>query len=374
MKKVFVVAGELSGDQNAAWFVNKRQKEQAGDYWEGVGGDFLAATGTVIFERFEKLNVTGVVEIITHLPRILRIMRKLVNHIIEHQFTEVVLVDFPGFNLKLAGILKKRVPHIKITYVAPPQLWCWGAWRVKKIKNLCDAVIVLYPFEVAWYKQHGVIAQWLGCPVYDALEQYIKTVDKRPIVALMPGSRHGEVERFLPLLTDIAQRLHQKYPQLSFVIPLAQSLPQHFIEQQIQKNGLLPEKFPLSFVRQGHEKNELLSECCLAITKPGTVTLELALFGVPSIVFFKISKLTFFVGRRLVKVAYMALPNLLLKKTVYPECIQHRCTPEEIVRQADKVLASYFGDQLFYHEQITTLEPLRQMLHATINLDKSAEE
>ncbi len=363
MKKIFVVAGELSGDRTAAWYINKIKPEHGTIHFEGVGGDFLASTGAVLFERFEQLNVTGLFEIITQLPRLLRIMNNIVNRVIEQQFDEVILVDFPGFNLRLAAKLKQRLPNIKITYVAPPQLWCWGAWRVKKIRMFFNDVVVLYPFEVAWYKQHGVTAQWIGCPTYDAVEQYINlAATKKPVVALMPGSRLSEIERLLPLITDVAKQLHHKYPHLSFVMPLAQSLPTNLVENSIQKNGLLPADFPLALVRAEDEKYKVLGECCLAITKPGTVTLELALLGVPALVFFKISSSTYWLARCLAHVAYMALPNLLLGKTVYPEFIQQRCTPYEIMREADNLLASYFGDNVLYNERVASLDPLRKML------------
>lgn len=360
VKKIFIVAGELSGDRTAAWYVHKRKSMGTPEYWSGVGGDFLRDAGVMLFESYKKLNVVGVMEIISHLPRILRIMRHIIDHIVTQQIDEVVLVDFPGFNLRLAGKLKKLCPNIKITYVSPPQLWCWGAWRVKKIKALCDDVIVMYPFEVAWYAQRGVSARWLGSPIYDALIPYMQEKrEQTPLIALIPGSRYSEIERFLPLVAQVAHRLQEKYPQVKFVMPLAQSLSEEFMQEQLKKVGL-----NVHLVRGEQEKYMQLRSCCLAITKPGTVTLELALLGVPAIVFFKISWLSFLLGRALIQVKSMALPNLLLGQIIYPECIQNRCTAHEIVQQADsRILSSFFGDKKAYHDIEEKLAQLRVLLN-----------
>lgn len=359
MKNIFIVAGELSGDRTAAWYVHKRKSVATSERWSGVGGDFLRNVGVELFESYKKLNVVGVVEIITHLPRILRIMRKIIDYIVVQKIDEVVLVDFPGFNLRLAKKLKKLRPDLKITYVSPPQLWCWGAWRVKKIKALCDDVVVMYPFEVAWYAQRGVTAQWLGCPIYDALIPYMHdNREVKPLIALIPGSRYGEIERFLPLLAQVARQIQDKYPQVKFVMPLAQSLSEEFMQGQLQKVGLT-----VNLVRSEQEKYTQLRSCCLAITKPGTVTLELALLGVPAVVFFKISWLSYLLGRALIQVKSMALPNLLLDKIVYPECIQERCTAREIVRQVDnRILSSFLGDRKSYCDIEKALAVLRDSL------------
>ncbi len=365
MKKNFIVVGELSGDRTAAWYVNKRMQQDAHCYWEAVGGNFLHALGVVLYERFEKLNVTGVFEVVIHVLHMLRMMRRMVEHIVKNKFDEVVLVDFPTFNLMLAKKLKRVVPHIKITYVSPPQLWCWGAWRVKKIKALCDDVIVIYPFEVDWYKKHGVEAQWLGCPVYDALIPFVQNaIHREPIVALIPGSRPNEIKYLLPVLAAVARNLYQKYPQLKFIMPIAQSLQQDFMERQLRKVGLLESNIPITMVKDDAEKYQCLQSCCLAITKPGTVTLELALLGVPAVVFFKISWPTYLLGRSLIKVKQMALPNLFLDNVAqpYPECIQHNCTPDKITRQADRVLASFFGDKVSYNAKMELLGNIRMLL------------
>jgi lipid-A-disaccharide synthase len=363
MKKKFIVAGEVSGDRTAAWYINKRMLNDSFCSWEGLGGDFMQGEGVVLWARFEELNLTGVIEIVRHLPRILNLMTRLIDYIVIQKIDEVVLVDFPGFNVRLAKRLKKRLPNITITYVAPPQMWCWGAWRIKKIKKLFDIIIVLYPFEVLWYAKMGLRVECLGCPVYDALLPYTYAAHKKEsIIALIPGSRNSEVMRYLPLLVSVALQLYKKYPHVRFVLPIAQTFSENFIWQQLHICGIAQENFPITVVRVEGEKFELLRKCCLAITKPGTVTLECALLKVPAVVFLKVSWITYLLARCVIKVHYLALPNLLLNKVVYPECIQSYCTVERIIGFADSVLYSYFNDKSCYQELEEQLAPLHKIL------------
>src|SRR5579862_4614825 len=195
--KIFIVTGELSGDRVAAWYVAKQYTNFSPTkipvypvYIEAVGGDFLAAQGVTIFKRFESLNVVGIIEIIKHLPRLLKFLNILTHHIIQNDFQEVILVDFPGFNIRLAKYLKKLNKNIKITYLSPPQVWCWGQWRLKTLRRVCDDLVVMYPFEVAWYKQHAMQVRWIGSPVYDSLQKYFVThekteEEKKNMIALM---------------------------------------------------------------------------------------------------------------------------------------------------------------------------------------------
>ena len=375
MKKIFIVTGELSGDITAAWYVKRLQAEfsHCDAQIHAVGGDNLQALGVTIFKRFEELNVVGVFEILRHLPKILRILNELVEYIKTNDFDEVILVDFPGFNLRLAQKLKslnlkslklKSVdPKIKVTYLAPPQLWCWGAWRVSKLKKYCDKVIVLYPFEVEWYKQRGVTAQWLGNPVYDSLQQYFPLIEnKERLIALLPGSRKSELERFLPIFRDIVKNFVLRHPDVKFVIPLASSLPDDFIKQQLEKSGLNAFSNKLIFARTEKEKFEKLSACCLAVTKPGTVTLELALLKIPSVMMFKISWLTYILARPLVKVKYMSLPNLLLDFPLYKELVQSDCKLDLILREVENLYLGFTRKTNDYVMKMKKLDELRQLL------------
>ncbi len=365
MKKIFIVTGELSGDITAAWYVKRLQADAAhcDVQIHAVGGDNLQSLGVTIFKRFEELNVVGVFEIFRHLPKILHILNELIEHIQTGGFDEVILVDFPGFNLRLVKKLKSLDPKIKVTYLAPPQLWCWGAWRVKKLKKYCDKVIVLYPFEVEWYKQHGLTAQWLGNPVYDSLQPYFPlTENKEKLIALLPGSRKAEIERFLPIFTDLVKNFILRHPDVKFVIPLADSLPEDFIKQQLEKSGLNVYSGKLIFTRTEDEKLKMLSMCCLAVTKPGTVSLELALLKIPAVMMFKISWLTYILARPLVKVKYMSLPNLLLNFPLYKELVQSDCKVDLILKEMENLYLGFVRKTNDYIMKMKKLDELRRIL------------
>lgn len=357
-KKVFIVTGELSGDKTAAWFVKKWKRSDV--YFEAVGGDCLSACGVKLYERFEKLNVVGIVEILRHLIFILRFMDKLIDHIKVNGFEEVILVDFPGFNLRLAKKLKQQIPWIKITYLAPPQLWCWGAWRVKKLKKYSDRVVVLYTFEVQWYAKRGVNAEWMGNPSYDEMNNYFESSTKKEnIIALIPGSRSAEIKRFMPILAEVVKLFDKNYSGVKFVMPVAESLSSDFLRFEVTMAGLSQDR--IQILQSDNEKFEVLKKCCLAITKPGTVTLELALLGVPAVVFFKISWLTYIIGRPFVRVNFMSLPNLLLGEAVYKECIQSECKPELIFGYASKIYRNFIENDTEYKNNIDRLNLIKQL-------------
>ncbi|MFH1832087.1 MAG: lipid-A-disaccharide synthase [bacterium] len=380
MKKIFIMTGELSGDKLGAWYLdrvlgykpvvmaaqdklvsNEPQDEGSGSasaeavHIEAVGGDFLAGAGAQLYARFETLNITGLFEIVSKLPYIVKMLKQLTAYIIDNNFDEVVLIDFPGFNLKLAQYLKKKRPELTITYFSPPQLWCWGAWRIKKLKKYCDHLIVLYPFEVEWYKQRGLEVQWVGSPVYDRLSKYFELADanKKKYIAIFPGSRIAEIENMFAAFAQVMKRFLVRYPDVICVLPIAQSISRNFIEQKMSQTGLDGYSNRVRVIVDEQEKYNVLSQCCLAITKPGTVTLELALLGIPAIVMFKTTWLNYLLMRPFVRVRYMALPNLLLNKEVYPELIQGDCVPERIFEQATSLYESYCsgGDQYRYKQQ-----------------------
>jgi len=368
MKKIFIVTGELSGDRLAAWYVKKLRGQTTEPMtFEGTGGDFVAAEGVLLYKRFEELNVTGIVEIIRHLPKIFRLLAAITDYIVNQNFDEVVLVDFPGFNLRLLKSLKQRNPRIHVTYLSPPQLWCWGAWRVRTLRRWCDHVIVLYPFEVAWYQQRGVTAHWIGSPVSDFLASYrLHSLHKKRLIALLPGSRRSEMETLLPLFLRAAGLVMQHYPDVRFVLPIARSIPERLILAVVEKHGLQEVWKHVHCVEDEHEKFVLLSQCCAALSKPGTVTLELALLHIPTVVAFKISWPTYLIARPLVQVSSMSLPNLLTNKTVFKEIIQYNCTPPVLACELMDIYKAFVYDHSTYQQEMAKLNDVSLQLTARI--------
>jgi lipid-A-disaccharide synthase len=342
MKKIFIVTGELSGDTTAAWYLERTKHQYRDSELWAIGGPQLVRMGVRLYAPIEKLNVTGAIEILKHIPRLLYFLKTLVNFIEENNFSEVILVDFPGFNLRVAQNIKKKCPHIKVTYVAPPQLWCWGAWRVKKLQRYCDDIIVLYPFEVDWYKNYGVRAHWLGNPVYNLLKDYFSVCEKKEnIIALMPGSRIAEINKLLPLFINAVKYMHEKYPDVRFIMPVAKTICVNTLRERFLNSGVGESIFSyVTFISEEKKYSEL-AHCCIALSKPGTVTLELALLKVPALVVYKTSWVTYCLAKILSHVSEMSLPNLILKKPVFKELIQQDCTPELIKRELEGLYQSY---------------------------------
>ena len=358
-RKTFIVAGELSGDRIGAWYLKRHPDMQA----EAVAGPFLLQAGAKQFDTIDNLSIVGITEIVRRLPFIFSYLKKLTKHILESNFDEVVLVDFPGFNLMLARRLKKARPSLRITYVSPPQLWVWGAWRVRKIRKYIDDVVVLYPFEVEWYAQRGVTARWEGYPFYEMVTQHrVGLEQKEKRVALLPGSRGSEIVRFIPLYAEVARQLVQTHPDVRFVLPVASSFTRERIQQLCQDAGLFDLGVPVDLVEGETQKFDALARCALAISKPGTVTLELALLQVPTIVIYRTSWLTYFLGYPFVRVAYMGLPNLFLGKEVFPELMQGDCTAPNIAKTAAELLSGYSENGANYRAIMGDLTKIDQLL------------
>ncbi len=376
--KVFIVTGELSGDKLAAWFVDKclsdlsfRQKvfdglrrDRNDIAWEGIGGDFLFGLPVEKYGRFECLNIVGVFEVLRKLPYIFRFLKKTALHIVKEGFDCVVLVDYPGFNLRLAKIVKRLNPRIKIIYLSPPQLWVWGRWRLKSLRSFSDKVIVLYPFEVEWYKSNGLNVLYLGNPIYDRLKSFLPDLGekwKKPgskKILLAPGSRRMEIDFLLPIMKEIVELLRDK--GFEFVVLGAESMNQQFLEQQLKRQGLSH----LTVVYKDEEKKEAMKEALFAISKPGTITLELALFGVKTILIYKVSWPTYLLARWFVHVKWMGIMNLFFNKEIVPEFIQGDCVPARIVKSLAKktdVRQEYKDCDLVYFKKLRSLLKYREL-------------
>lgn len=361
-RSLFILAGEVSGDMLAAWYVKNYCRDKSIDRIEGIGGKALEEAGVLLYEKSSRLNVTGIVEILRHIPRLLRMIYCLIRYLQQNNFTELIVVDFPGFNLALIKRLKKIYPQVHITYLSPPQLWCWGAWRLKRLKRDADRIIVLYPFEKEWYARRGVTVEWLETPLYGQLKPYASlSLTKKPIIAIIPGSRYAEIVRFMPLFAHTIKVMAEHYKEIQFVIPRANSFSEDEMRQCIKNAGLDQEKQRIKIVSDSDEKYIILAQCCCALTKPGTVTLELALLGVPSVVAFKISWFTYLIARPLVRVRFMALPNLFLASAVFEEFIQWECNKIRLAQAIEKLYASFRVHDKSYSKKESQLKKIKYM-------------
>lgn len=337
-RKILIVAGETSGDLLGAHLVKAVLSMDPGLRFYGVGGKHLRSMGTdVIFDSSE-LAVVGIVEVFSRLHSNYRAFRWLKRSLGRDKPALVVLVDFPELNLRLAKEAYKR--KIPVFYYISPQVWAWRRGRVKKIAKLVHKLVVILPFEVPFYRQRGIDCEFVGHPLIDivkphlskeeAHEKFLLDKDKRTI-GLLPGSRKEEVQNLLPVLLKSAHLLLRDFPNLQFIIPLAPAIDRFEVEKSIAD-------FNVDIKVVGEHIYDVLNICDLVITASGTATLEAAIMRTPMIIVYKVSFLSYLVGRLLVKVKSIGLVNLIAEKRIVPELIQGQASPINIFNEASKML------------------------------------
>ncbi len=364
MKRVLLVAGEVSGDQLGAWYCNtKYGSNNSAVYLEAVGGDLLVQAGAVVFERFERLNSIGFTEIVSKIPFYYRLMQRLLARLQDGAFDELVLIDYPGFNLRFARMVRKKMPSVRIIYAAPPQLWCWGAWRITSLQKYCDSLVVLYPFEVAWYAARGVRAEYLGSPVVERVALHHRAIAERQhYIAIAPGSRATELKQLVPTCVAIMNQLAHDFSELHFVVPCAASYTPEAMRGLFKDAGLMVGSDRIIVVADPVETMSLLGQCSVAIAKPGTVTLELALLGIPTVMVFKTSWLNNVLARFLMTVPFRALPNLLLGKEIVPEFVQQRCIPAVVAERVAQLYVWFAAHDTRYNEAVANFDAVRNAM------------
>ena len=337
-RKILIVAGETSGDLLGAHLVKAVLPMDPGLRFYGVGGKHLRSMGTdVIFDSSE-LAVVGIVEVFSRLHSNYRAFRWLKRSLERDKPALVVLVDFPELNLRLAKEAYKR--KIPVFYYISPQVWAWRRGRVKKIAKLVHKLVVILPFEVPFYRQRGIDCEFVGHPLIDivkphlskeeAHEKFLLDKDKRTI-GLLPGSRKEEVQNLLPVLLKSAHLLLRDFPNLQFIIPLAPAIDRFEVEKYVADSNL-----DIRVV--GEYIYDVLNVCDFVITASGTATLEAAIMRTPMIIVYKVSFLSYLVGRLLVKVKSIGLVNLIAEKRIVPELIQRQASPMNIFNETSKML------------------------------------
>ncbi|MFQ6077835.1 MAG: lipid-A-disaccharide synthase [Thermodesulfobacteriota bacterium] len=337
-RKILIVAGEASGDLLGAHLVKAVLSMDPQLRFYGLGGKHLRTMGIeVVFDNSE-VAVVGIVEVLSKLRSIYRIFRWLKRSLDWNKPTLAILIDFPDFNLRLAKEANKR--GIPVFYYISPQVWAWRRGRVKKIAKLVHKLVVILPFEVPFYRQRGIDCEFVGHPLVDIVKPHLSKEEAQEIfrldkdkrtIGLLPGSRREEVQNLLPVLLKSAHLLVRDFPNLQFVIPLAPAIDRFEVEKHIAD-------FDLDIRVVGEHMYDVLNICDLVITASGTATLEAAIMRTPMIIVYKVSLLSYLVGRLLVKVKSIGLVNLIAEKRIVPELIQGQASPMNIFNEASKML------------------------------------
>lgn len=332
--KYYIIAGEASGDLHASNLMKSLLKKDPLAEFRFWGGDLMASVaGFEPVKHYKNLAFMGFLEVAKNLGIILKNIKFCKEDIQNYQPDILILVDYPGFNLRIAEFAKNL--GIKVVYYISPQLWAWKEGRVKKIKKFVDEMLVILPFEKDFYKKHDVEAQFVGHPLLDAIsdlpeidsEKFKKEnhLNEKEIIALLPGSREQEVVKMLELMLSV--RLHFKNYQ--FVIAGAPSLPKEFYQRYVDEN--------VHFV--SNKTYDLLRCSKAALVTSGTATLETALLNIPEVVCYRSSMISYEIGKRVVKnIKYISLVNLIMDQEVVTELIQNELSTENLVKELHLIL------------------------------------
>ena len=334
MKTLWINAGELSGDLQGGALLSALREYAPEDALRvvGMGGDNLARAGQENLLRVEQLSVMGIVEVITSLPRIFGLLRRIRREMERIRPDAVLLIDAPEFNFRVAKIAHRL--GIPVYYFIPPKVWAWRTGRVKFLKEHVRRIFSILPFEVDFYREHGMDVTYVGNPLVD-LVNYESIRDVPPVqnrIGLMPGSRRKEVESLLPAFSGAAALLAERFPELEFHCIRASSFSEEYLR------SLWKAPVPL-VMHDGRDRYRLMRTFPCIMAASGTATLETGLAGVPTLVAYKVSPLSYQIALHVLKVKWISLTNLIMNRTVFPEHIEKDADPAPLATRMEEWLS-----------------------------------
>jgi len=331
---IAMVAGEASGDVLGAGLIQQLKLRYPKARFEGIGGPLMMAEGLTSLAPMERLSVMGLVEVLGRLAELLKLRKRLAQHFTHSRPDVFIGIDAPDFNL---GLEKKlRSAGIKTVQYVAPQVWAWRQHRVKSIARSADLILALFPFEADFYRQHRVAVRCVGHPLADQIplesdknsaRQALSLDSEKPVLALLPGSRRGEVSRLAETFLLAAIKVQQELPGCQVVVAAANEPVKDILGQKISE---IPEAGDIELIVG--KTRQVIAAADILLAASGTVTLEAALVKRPMVVSYKLASLTFWLARRLVKIKSVALPNLLMPAPLIPEFIQGEATPESLAQ------------------------------------------
>ena len=330
MQRVMIIAGEASGDLHGSGVVRELKRLQPGIDVYGVGGDKMQNAGMEIIYHIRDLGFMGFFEVLQHLPFI-KTMERTLEQVVKFKRPDVlVLIDYPGFNLRFARIAKRY--NVKIVYYISPQIWAWHKSRVKTIRQFVDLMLVIFPFEEKFYREEHVPVEFVGHPLLEVItsslsrKEFCKKFgldERKKIVALLPGSRKQEIENIFPAMLD-ASRLIAAKAECEIVVGVAPTLDEQYLKMLYRLGSVLLIK-GLTY--------EVMANADIAVVTSGTATLETAFFGTPMVVVYKTSWPTYWIGRMLVRVKNIGLVNIVAGERIAPEFIQRSASARLLARE-----------------------------------------
>ncbi|MES2810685.1 MAG: lipid-A-disaccharide synthase [Bacteroidota bacterium] len=329
--KYYLVAGEASGDLHGANLMKELKKRDPQAEFRYFGGDLMQAEGGTLVKHYADMAFMGFFEVAANLRTILKNMSACKADIEQYRPDVLILIDFPGFNLKIADFAKQK--SLPVYYYISPKVWAWNQKRVLKIKRIVDHLFCILPFEVDFYRHWGMEVDYVGNPLLDAVAAFKPDADfiaknnltESKVIALLPGSRKQEINYLLPDMLAVAD----KFPDYQFVVAGAPSFNVDYYDQYLNGRNI-----PILF----NATYDILNNAHAAVVASGTATLETALFNVPQIVVYKGNPISIAIGRLVIKIKFISLVNLIVNKGIVTELIQQDCNPDTIGNELDQIL------------------------------------
>lgn len=331
---LWIMAGETSGDGYGASLAQAIQAQAPGVRLRGMGGSRMREAGVDTFVDSTELGLIGFWECLKHIPFFLGLLRRIVKLAIQERPRTVVLIDYPGFHMMLAKRL--HALGIRVVWYVSPQVWAWRSGRVWKLAKSCDRMLCIFPFEPACYAKTTLQAEFVGHPLFGILAPYRQIPAQRnpSQVLLLPGSRRQELQRLLPPFLQAAALLQRNAPQLHFHIPLPRQAILEYAQELARKCPHLPSNLTWSV----GDTREWMTRAAGAIAASGTVTVEAALLGLPVVVAYRISPLSWWLAKRLIRISTITIANLVCGRRVFQELLQGECTGEKLAEALQAIL------------------------------------
>jgi len=336
-RRIFIIAGENSGDLHAGNLVRALKRQEPQLTFRGLGGPQMAAAGVELIQNIVRdLAIVGLTPVFRNLRKILRLLNTVRQRLAAERPDAVVLVDYPGFNLRVARMAKDL--GIPVIYYICPQVWGWHYSRIYKIAKVVDLALVIFPFERRMYEDVGVNVHYVGHPLLDNLRitrdraaicQHFGLDPKRLLIGLVPGSRKPEVVRHLPVMLEAAERIREVLPEAQFVLPRSTTIDRSMLEKYIGRAQV-----PVTLIEE--QRLNMRNALDFEIVKSGTSTLETGAMLVPMVIVYKVSFLSWIIGKMVIQLPFLGLVNIVADERIVPELLQDECTGQRI---ADEVLA-----------------------------------
>lgn len=333
--KAFIIAGEMSGDKHGALLMREMRKLSPEVKFSGLGGDLMHGESPFVDNWAEEAAVIGVVEVLKKYGWFRRRFLETLDRIAEEKPDVLVLIDYPGFNLRMAEQVHRKMPDVKIAYFISPQVWAWHRGRIPKMARMLDLMMCIFPFEKPLFEEAGLRTEFVGHPLVDDILAMRRTdARESDLIGLFPGSRSREIERHFPVFLQAVERLRHRHPNWRFEVAASHRSLRDRMLRMAEKFGLPSD----TLVIGENNYHDLMDRATAGLVASGTATLEAALHELPYALIYKVSWGTYLLGRLLIKIPYIGMVNILAKREAVKELIQHRFNAETAAAEIERLM------------------------------------